>query len=346
MPYPRIDPERIRVYPLAERKSFIDVTAPAPAGGAIDPDSPPPDAGPARQSIDALAEAFRQARQRYASRMLTYGAHAIKNGCGLLLNRLIERGWLTHLATQGAGVIHDWEIAFQGKTSESVRENAPIGRFGAWNETGENILAAVMIGAGRDRGFGESIGHHIQHHPELHPFRRYSVAWTAYRQRVPLCVMPGIGQDIFACHPMFSADAAGAIGYTAAHDFHTFTHGVQNLTHGVYLSVGSSVMSPQVFEKAFSIANNLRESDGLPFLSDHRVAVVDLQPAGAWDWTSEKEPPPNHPAYYLRWCKTFARLTAPHRTAGPGGTFQYLQADNRVVLHNLAARLCGDRCGG
>jgi hypothetical protein len=341
MPYPRIHADRIQVLPLSQRKNYIDITLPATVGGAIDPDSLPPDPGPAGPILDALVHTMRSARDRYASRILTYGAHTIKNGCGLLLNRLIEQGWLTHLATQGAGIIHDWEFAFHGKSSESVRDNAPLGRFGTWDETGENILGAAMIGVARDRGLGESMGHHIQHHPERHPYRKYSVAWAAYRHRVPLCVMPGIGQDIFACHPMYTPDAGAALGQAATIDFHTFTHGVMNLTHGVYLSVGSSVMSPQVFEKAFSIANNLRQSEGAPFLADHHVAVVDLQPSGGWDWSSDREPPPHHPAYYLRWCKTFSRLTAVHPTQKTRGTFSYIQADNRIVLHNLVHRLAG-----
>jgi hypothetical protein len=334
MPHPRIDPAAIRVRPLAARKSFIDI-----ADAGIDPDSPPPDPGPASRAIDAVAAAMRSARERDAARILTYGAHVIKNGCGPLIIRLIEQGWITHLATQGAGIIHDWEFAHQGRSSESVRQNAPIGQFGTWEETGESILSAVMIGLIRGRGLGESVGRYIDQHAARHPFRRSSVTHAAYVRGVPLCVMPGIGYDIFACHPMFTADAGAAIGYTATLDFHTFTAAVEQLTGGVYLSISSAIMSPQCFEKAFSIANNLRQSQGRPFLCDHHVAVVDIQPSGGWDLTREDEPPVDHPAYYLRWCKTFARMTAPHPVAGPGGRLDYIQADNRLVLHNLVARL-------
>ncbi len=101
---------------------------------------------------------------------------------------------------------------------------------------------------------------------------------------------------------------------------------------GVYLSVGSAIASPQVFEKAFSIANNLREQEGRPPLGDHQVAIVDIQDSGGWDWQTG-EPPVDHAAYYLRFCKTFHRL-AP-------GAVSYLQADNRAVLHGLVHELRG-----
>ena len=87
--------------------------------------------------------------------MLTYGAHLIKNGAGPLLNRLIEAGLVTHLATQGAGIIHDWEFAFQGESGESVRENAPAGTFGSWDETGRWLNLAVLVGAAEGLGMGE-----------------------------------------------------------------------------------------------------------------------------------------------------------------------------------------------
>ncbi len=332
MAYPRIDPGQIQVLPLAKRRSYIDITR-----AAIDPDSPPADPGPAGPLIDRLAESFQAARHRSASRILTYGAHLIKNGCVLLLNRLVETGWVTHLATQGAGIIHDWEFAWQGRSSESVRDNAPIGRFGTWDETGRAILGAALDAAQENRGMGEAVGHHIATHE--HPFKRYSVSYCAYRHKVPLCVLPGIGYDIYVCHPMFTLEAGAALGRAAAADFHTFVHGTAGLTGGVYLSVGSAVMSPQVFEKAFSIANNLRQADGRPFIRDHHVVIVDIQPSAGWDFTREDEPPMNHPAYYLRWCKTFARMTAPHAGAGPGGKLDYIQCDNRTVLHGLVARL-------
>ncbi|MCK4601217.1 MAG: hypothetical protein KAU28_02045, partial [Phycisphaerae bacterium] len=319
--------------------------------------------------IDKLTRRIVEAKKRGASVMLTYGAHLIKNGAGPLVNALVEGGWVTHLATHGAGVIHDWEFAHTGFTAESVRENAPVGRFGTWDETGRWINLAVIAAAAEGIGFGEAMGRFICQDglrlPETdelarqiseeplapltaaradllsvmkrfdlppgqmsveHPFRKYSPLACAYDNGVPLTVHPGIGYDIFANHPIFHG---AAIGRAAATDFHIFAQDVLNLTGGVYMSVGSAIMSPQVFEKAFSCANNLLEGRSRPFIRDHYIAIVDIQNGGDWDW-SAGEPPQGHPAYYLRFCKSFYRM---------GGVVDYLCGDNRVVLANVLARL-------
>ena len=90
--------------------------------------------------------------------MLAFGAHTVKNGLAPVLIALMEEGWLTHLATNGAGIIHDWEFAFQGRSSEDVRENVKLGEFGLWEETGFNINLALIVGAYEGLGYGESVG--------------------------------------------------------------------------------------------------------------------------------------------------------------------------------------------
>jgi len=364
MPYDQIDPMRIKTLPLARRKNLVNIEQ-----AAIDPAAAPPDPGPLGRQIDDLSQRIRSARARGASVMLVYGAHLIKNGAGPLVNALIDGGFVTHVATHGAGVIHDWEFAFQGASSESVGDSAPVGRFGLWDETGRYINLAVIAGAADGLGFGESIGKFIAEdglvlpepkalaeqvaaepgHPLAaaradllaimnrfrlsagpmkvdHPFKRYSVPPCAHRRGVPLTVHPGIGYDIFVNHPMFHG---GAIGRGADTDVRIFANSVLGLTGGVYLSIGSAVMSPQVFEKAFSCANNLLAQQGREFIHGHTIAVVDIQGGGDWDW-SAGEPPQDHPAYYLRFCKTFYRM---------GGQVSYLCCDNRTVLSNLVARL-------
>ena len=301
--------------------------------------------------------------------MLTYGAHLIKNGAGPLLNRLIETGLATHLATQGAGIIHDWEFAFQGRSGESVRENAPAGIFGAWEETGRYLNLAVLVGAAEGLGFGESIGRMIEEdrivlpspeqlrrciaadpahplaaaksdllrtietfglHPTTlpipHPFKYCSVPACAYRNRVPFTVHPGIGYDIITNHPMYHG---GAIGRAAGHDARIFAASVDRLEGGVHVSIGCAIMSPQVFEKAFSAANGIRASEGRELLSGHHLVIVDLQDGGGWDW-SQGEPPSTNPAYYLRFCKSFYRM---------GGTLDYIRCDNREFLTHLLRTL-------
>jgi hypothetical protein len=365
MPYPAIDPLNLRVFPLRDRRSLLQLAGETATALAA---ATPPDPAIDRQ-IAALADRVLAARRSGASIMLTYGAHLIKNGAGPLLNQLIKAGMLTHLATQGAGVIHDWEFAFQGKSGESVRENSQNGTFGAWDETGRNINLAVLNGAAEGLGFGESVGRMIAEdrlvlpsaeqlrqwivaepaHPLAaaradllwaiethriptgtirieHPFKESSVLATAYRHRVPFTVHPGIGYDIITNHPFYHG---GAIGRAAATDVRIFTASVDRLEGGVHMSVGSAIMSPQVFEKALSAANNLRASEGRGFLANHYLTIVDLQDGGGWDW-SQGEPPSTNPAYYLRFCKSFYRM---------GGSLDYIRCDNRVFLKSLIEHL-------
>lgn len=364
MAYEKIDALKLQVLPLRQRQSYIDIQH-----EALDPLSAPPEAGESAESIAKLAETILAARDRKAAVMMAYGAHLVKNAAGPLVRALIEEGFVSHLATQGAGTIHDWEFSYQGLSSESVQANAAVGRFGSWDETGRWISLAIIAGAAAGMGYGESLGKLIEEEslilPEAvqlageiaadpaheltgakadllwtmkqfgipggklevkHPCKRYSILASAYRHRVPLTVHPGIGYDIIINHPMYHG---GAIGRASTTDARIFAHSVSLLTGGVYMSVGSAIMSPQVFEKAFSAANNLRAQQGQPFIRDHSIAIVDLQASGGWDW-SKGEPPKHNPAYYLRYCKTFYRM---------GGSLDYIQCDNRVFLANLLHQL-------
>lgn len=359
MPYPRLDPRQIQVSPLAQRRHLTSLDS-----ILIDPDSPPPPLGEYRTALAALASHIRTARQKGASVMLAYGAHLIRNGMGPTLIALMEAGWLTHLATNGAGIIHDWEYSFLGRSTESVRENVHTGTFGTWEETGRYINLAFTAGAAENRGLGESIGRlihedgldipskeslleQIRHSPGdpltparadlwqwlnqaglaegrctiRHPHKQYSTTANAYRLGIPFTVHPGIGYDIIANHPLF---APAAIGRGAGIDYHTFVQSTLNLSDGAFLSVGSAIMAPQVFEKSMSLANNihLRENRRI---SNHRIAVADLQDGGGWDWT-QGEPPKTNAAYYLRFCKSFSRM---------GGQLMYFCLDNRAFVHNL-----------
>ena len=127
-----------------------------------------------------------------------------------------------------------------------------------------------------------------------HPWKETCVIAQAFRQGVPLTVHPGIGYDIISCHPMFRG---AAIGRAADIDFRVFGSAVEGLDGGVVLSVGSSVMAPQVFEKSLSCVNNLRLQAGRQIVRDHTFYVVDIQDGGNWDW-SQGEPGKDNPAYY------------------------------------------------
>jgi hypothetical protein len=159
-----------------------------------------------------------------------------------------------------------------------------------------------------------------------HPHRETCILAQAFHHDVPLTVHPGIGYDIISNHPMFNG---AAIGRAAQLDFAQFGGAVERLDGGVVLSVGSAIMGPQVFEKSLSCVNNLRLQASRPIVRDHTFFVVDLADGGGWDWT-HGEPPKTNPAYYLRFCKSFARM---------GGTMNYAQCDNVNFLHHLLNQL-------
>jgi hypothetical protein len=356
-----IDLTKIKVYPLAQRKSLSSIDR-----LLVDPNRP---AQACSQEISRIiancAEQIVSARKREASVILMYGAHLIKNGAMPIVISLIEGGWVTHLATNGAGTIHDWELAFLGRTEESVRQNVATGSFGTWDETGRFIHLALLAGALKNEGYGRSLGRFIVEngvtlpdahalekslrdepsHPlaparaELlqamlthklpagglevkHPWAKTCILAQASRRNMPLTVHPGIGYDIFSNHPMFNG---AVIGRAADKDFRLFGGAVEQLDGGVVLSVGSAIMAPQVFEKSISCVNNLRLQSGRNIVRDHTIYVVDIQDGGNWDW-SKGEPPKDNPAYYLRFCKSFARM---------GGLMHYVQCDNVAFLHNL-----------
>jgi hypothetical protein len=152
-----LDLARLRVLPLARRQSLSRVEQ-----IMVDPDAP---ARPCQVQVAAkvreCADRIRQARARGASVMLIYGAHLLRNGAVRILGRMMERGWLTHLATNGAGTIHDWEYAWFGASTESVEMNVASGTFGTWHETASNIHLALMAGALDGLGYGRALGRFI-----------------------------------------------------------------------------------------------------------------------------------------------------------------------------------------
>jgi hypothetical protein len=352
-----IDISQLKVYPLAERDSMASIEE-----TLIDPTTTPTEQSPAnREHIVRCANDIRTAREKGASVMYIYGAHLIKNGAHLLMDKLMAGGWITHLATNGAGVIHDWEWAHHGQSTESVRANVATGTFGAWEETGRCIHLAVLAGALKDEGFGQSVGRMIAEdgvtlptmaelenqsnpaHAELlqamrqhnlaegrhtisHEWKNSSVLGNAFKHGVLLTVHPGIGYDIISNHPMFNG---AALGRAAGLDFATFGGAVEGLDGGVVLSVGSAIMGPQVFEKSLSCVNNLRLQTDRDIVRDHSFYVVDIQDGGGWDWATG-EPPKDNPAYYLRFCKSYARM---------GGAMHYAQCDNVDFTHHLLREL-------
>jgi hypothetical protein len=360
-----LDLKQVKVFPLAERKSLSRVES-----ILVDPETQPAETSPElSNAIANCAKEIRAARERNASVMLIYGAHLLKNGAQRIVNQLVSDGWITHLATNGAGTIHDWELAFLGRTEESVEQNVATGTFGTWNETGRNIHLALLAGSLEERGYGESLGKFIcddgatfpsieslenllrtePTHPLsparadlLQAMRIHHLAAGRHEVKHPWKNSSVIAHAFknrvpLTVHPGIGYDIisnhpmfnGAVIGRAATMDFRQFGAAVEKLDGGVVLSVGSAIMGPQVFEKSISCVNNLRIQAGRKIVHDHSFYVVDLQDGGGWDWT-QGEPPKNNPAYYLRFCKSFSRM---------GGAMNYLQCDNVAFTHHLLRRL-------
>jgi hypothetical protein len=187
------------------------------------------------------------------------GAHVLKTGLSPVLVDLMARGFVSAVATNGAGIIHDFEIALAGATSEDVDATLGMGKFGMAEETGADLNRAINEGAAQGLGLGQSVGKYLD--AKRPPFAAMSIAATAWRLGIPLTAHVAIGTDIIHMHPQASG---AAIGETSLRDFRYFVSSVARLEGGVYLNCGSAVVLPEVFLKAVAIArNDGRSLDGL-----------------------------------------------------------------------------------
>jgi len=215
-------------------------------------------------------------RAKAAKRTLLWGlgAHVIKVGLAPIVVDLVERGFVSGLLLNGAGCVHDLELALMGRTSEDVASALDDGSFGMARETAELLNRAIAKGAGEGLGMGASVGREIL--GGRYPHKRRSILATAWRLGVPVTVHSAIGTDIHHMHP--SADGA-ALGATSYRDFETLAGLVGTLEDGVFFNVGSAVILPEVFLKALALARNLGHpvrritTVNLDFIRQYRPAV-------------------------------------------------------------------------
>jgi hypothetical protein len=251
----------VRTYPLASRRSkanAADFGKPF-RGGAIKPflDTLPDIL--AAGDFKAVVAAIEAARDADRGIVWGLGAHVIKTGLGPVIVGLMERGFVSAIATNGAGVIHDFELALSGGTSEDVDEALGPGRFGMAEETGRILNAAITDGVTDGLGLGQAVGRRLR---EMQPpHETLSVLAAASRLEIPVTVHVAIGTDIIHMHP----DASGAaLGEGSLRDFRYFVSNVAKLAGGVFLNCGSAVVLPEVFLKAVALARNRGASlDGL-----------------------------------------------------------------------------------
>lgn len=320
MPYTKFDVNKIILEPLAAREhdmTLKDVLR-------LDASMPEFDC----PNLSKVAERMSDARGRAKPVILLMGAHVIKRGLSRFVIDLMERGLITHVALNGAGSIHDFELAMVGATTESVAKYIRTGQFGMWTETGR-LNAAARRAADENIGLGEAVGKVIVE--ENMPYADVSILAAGARLGIPVTVHVSIGLDIVHQHPNFDAAALGLATYN---DFLIFTQAMTDLENGVYLNYGSQVMGPEVYLKALSMVRNVARQDGKE-IRHFTTAVFDLIDLGD-DLTSEA--PRDDPRYYYRPYKTVLV-----RTVADGGESFYIRGDHRATMMNLWRMLTSEQ---
>jgi hypothetical protein len=352
MSFRKFDRDRLKLKPLSERvhdMTLADVVH-------LDSDFIPC----AGESIEYAAAAIADARSRDCPVIAMFGAHVIKRGCSLFLIDMIERAWITHLATNGAGAIHDFELALIGATTESVAVYIKDGQFGLWEET-SRLNDIAKAAAKQGIGFGEALGREIAQ--GQYPHKAVSVFAAAHRLKLPITVHVSIGQDIVHEHPNCDGAAWGAASYT---DFLIFAESVRSLPGGVFCNIGTQVAGPEVFLKALAMARNVAGTEHGAQSTEHgarsteprnfTTVVFDLvrversESSGEGDArpatrdprrakSNYDEPDKSEPEYYFRPLKTLLV-----RAVQDGGTGLYIRGDHRSTIPSLH-RLLGEKLG-
>lgn len=315
-PYPIFDRSRLKLRPLRERNHDVDVAE------ILSLDAPvPPYAHP---ELPALVERIAKARRSGRPVVLMMGAHPIKRGCSRFIIEMMERGAITHVATNGACAIHDFEFALVGATSESVARYIMEGQFGLWADTGR-LNDAFADGLRLGMGMGQAVGRAIEE--GRFPHRDISIFAAGYRLGIPVTSHVGIGYDIIHEHP--NCDGA-ALGESSYRDFLVFARAIEDLEGGALLNFGTAVMGPEVYLKALSMARNAARQEGRS-IRRFVTAVFDLQDIPE-DFRTEM--PKTEAHYYYRPWKTILV-----RTVADGGESYYFKGDHVVTLPNLARRV-------
>lgn len=315
--YPQFDRSRLLIKPLDQRvhdiqhASLLPLTELPPA---LEPEE--------MQVLATLGQRLVQARAAGGARLMLMGAHVIRAGVGRQLIDLMQRGLITHIGMNGAGPIHDYELAKIGATCESVARYIRSGEFGLWHETGQ-MNDIVSKGAAEGLGVGESLGRAILEGD--YPHKDSSVLAQAYRLKVPVTVHIGVGYDILHEHPNFDPAAWGTASYR---DFLILCHTVSSLENGVFLCFGTAVMGPEVYLKALAMARNVAHQEGRRICHFTTAAFDLINIRGDF----HAEAPKTNPQYYYRPWKTILV-----RTVADGGESYYVAGDHRQTVPHLRA---------
>ncbi len=305
----------LKIQPIRKRVNDLDVSVIRALGEFHPPRS-------VSRKVEGIAE--RMVRARKAGRAIIFmaGGHVIRSGVQRHLIDLMERGYISCIALNGAGMIHDFEFALLGATTESVARYIQTGEFGFWRETG--LLNDIINKSYHDNprvGLGQAVGQTISQ--EKFPYREVSLLCAGARLGIPVTVHVALGQDIIHQHPNCDGAATGALTYN---DFLRFARVVQSLSSGVLASFGSAVMAPEVFLKALSMSRNVARQRR-ERIHNFSVLVCDVRKLPA---NLGEEAPKSHPEYYFRPWKTLLVRTL----AGRGASL-YLRARHDVAVPAL-----------
>jgi len=254
LPYEEFDLSGVKTYPLRSRASKVtraQFATPYKKGTGVDGFLAGLPSLLAVSDFRAVVQALLAARRAGRAIIWGLGAHVLKTGLSPVIVDLMERGFVSAVATNGAGIIHDFEIALSGATSEDVDATLGPGTFGMAEETGTQLNQAIIDGVAAGLGLGQAVGRYLAEGPA--PFGQISIAANAHRLGIPLTAHVAIGTDIIHMHPLASG---AAIGEASLRDFKYFTSSVAHLAGGVFLNCGSAVILPEVFLKAVAIARN------------------------------------------------------------------------------------------
>ncbi|MBE6553807.1 MAG: hypothetical protein E7666_05630 [Ruminococcaceae bacterium] len=272
--------------------------------------------------FDLLISRIAEARKNQRPVIWSMGAHVIKNRLSRYLIEMIKRGIITHIASNGAGSIHDFELAYLGGTSEDVPTAIEDGSFGMWEQTGAWMNEAIALGAKEGIGYGEALGKYIFDHSERFPYREDCILYQAYVHNVPATYHIALGTDIIHQHPACNMSAIGAC---SGIDFKKICASVADLEGGVFLNFGSAVIGAEVFLKALSIARNL----GYPTFHI-TTANFDLIDLGDYRSKIGYE----DPNYYYR-----PRKNIVNRPTSRGGLGWHFKGDHQITIPTLYDKL-------
>ncbi len=311
MKYKALDFKNIKTWSVKNRRDLVRID------NLLTPDKDPV-SGWENPDFDDVILKIKEARKNGRPVIFSMGAHVIKNRLSRYIINMMKNGTITHIAGNGATSIHDFELAFNGGTSEDVPTAIEDGSFGMWEETGKWMNEAINKGAELGMGYGESLAVYIEQHPEFFPYKDDCVLYQAYKLDVPATYHIALGTDIIHQHPECRM---GAIGAASGVDFKRYCESVSRLGGGVFLNFGSGVIGPEVFLKALSISRNLG-------FDVYKITTANFDLVDLGDY--KKKLSYDDVNYYYR-----PRKNIVNRPVSRGGTGYHFCVDHKISIPNL-----------